>query len=381
MIAKFSSFSKESRLKDIAEAVKFCSLCPRMHQRSKILSEANGSLNSKILFVGEAPGRLGADRTGVPFLGDKTGSNFESLLGTIGWKRENLFITNSVLCNPRSESGNNAKPTHEEIRNCSCYLLMTINLIQPQVVVSLGTTALEALTFICPHYVNLKNNVATAIEWYDRILLPLYHPGPRALVHRSFAKQTSDFFRLSKLVHPVKGILVRKISKENKQRTALVSSSVTPLHQVVYAILQSLKESSYFKLSKLLYLIDLCGLERLGSTITGEVYLRQQEGPWIPRLKQAVKEMNKHEVYLFYRGRVPFTRLGRMPRIAITLKNEELEVIVEILEKYGHLTNSAIKTVTYRTKPMQYILNQERLGKKMLNKAIIYKDKTILEKG
>ena len=43
------------------------------------------------------------------------------------------------------------------------------------------------------------------------------------------------------------------------------------------------------------------------------------------------------------------------------------------------MTNSQIKTITYITKPMKYILRQERKGKKMLNKPVIYKDGTIID--
>ncbi|CEO88630.1 hypothetical protein SSCH_2200001 [Syntrophaceticus schinkii] len=44
------------------------------------------------------------------------------LLADVGWKREQVFITNAVLCNPRTEQGNNRIPSVDEIRNCSYYL-------------------------------------------------------------------------------------------------------------------------------------------------------------------------------------------------------------------------------------------------------------------
>jgi uracil-DNA glycosylase len=105
MVCCFSSFSKEQRLNDLSEAVQHCTLCPRLCNRKKVLSDANGNVNSKILFVAEAPGRLGADRTGIPLYGDQTGDNFEVLLADVGWKREQVFITNAVLCNPCTEQG------------------------------------------------------------------------------------------------------------------------------------------------------------------------------------------------------------------------------------------------------------------------------------
>ena len=54
-----------------------CTLCPAMCGRSAVLSELNGSTDAKIMFIGEAPGRKGADRTRVPFSGDQSGANLD----------------------------------------------------------------------------------------------------------------------------------------------------------------------------------------------------------------------------------------------------------------------------------------------------------------
>jgi uracil-DNA glycosylase len=87
MIRLYKSFSKAARFNDLVESVQHCDLCPRLRGCRKVLSSANGNVESKVLFVAEAPGRLGADRTGVPLFGDRTGDNFEALLGNIGWRR------------------------------------------------------------------------------------------------------------------------------------------------------------------------------------------------------------------------------------------------------------------------------------------------------
>lgn len=200
--------SKEARFRDLVAAVHSCSLCPRLVGRSKILSPDNGDLEAKVLFVAEAPGRLGADRTGVPLSGDRTGDNFEALLDHISWRREAVFITNAVLCNPRTAEGRNRAPTRSEIDNCSNYLRMTIDLVEPQVVVALGTVALNALRSVSPHRATLKEHAATAVRWFGRLLVPLYHPGPRALIHRSLGHQQQDYSWLSKLVDPRDGVLV-----------------------------------------------------------------------------------------------------------------------------------------------------------------------------
>ena len=77
-----------------------CTTCPNMINQSAVLGPGNGSIDSDILFVAEAPGRFGGARTGIPFSGDKSGDNFEALIAHIGLTRQDIFVTNAVLCNP-----------------------------------------------------------------------------------------------------------------------------------------------------------------------------------------------------------------------------------------------------------------------------------------
>src|SRR3712207_9302742 len=93
-----------------AEAAR-CRLCPAMCGRSAVLSERNGRVGARVMFVGEAPGRQGGDRTRVPFSGDQSGRNFTRYLASIGLARDEIFITNAALCNPRTETAANRKPT------------------------------------------------------------------------------------------------------------------------------------------------------------------------------------------------------------------------------------------------------------------------------
>ena len=93
-----------------------CRLCPRMAGRKRVLSEKNGHVNADVLLIGEAPGRFGAEVSGVPFQGDASGDNLEKLLAAAGLSRDEVFITNAVLCNPQSESGKNDKPKAGELQ-------------------------------------------------------------------------------------------------------------------------------------------------------------------------------------------------------------------------------------------------------------------------
>src|ERR1051325_2257016 len=122
-----------------------CVRCPAMCERAAVLSQHNGELEARVMFIGEAPGRKGADRTKIPFSGDQSGKNFDRFLASIGLKRSEIFITSAALCNPRRASGANRRPAASELRNCSAYLRRTIELVDPGVVVTLGGVALEAL--------------------------------------------------------------------------------------------------------------------------------------------------------------------------------------------------------------------------------------------
>jgi uracil-DNA glycosylase family 4 len=170
-----------------------CTRCSGMCDRSAVLSELNGSVSANVLFIGEAPGRKGADRTRVPFSGDQSGANLDRFLNSISLSRDQIFITSAALCNPRTESGANRKPTKKELRNCSDFLRRTFEILDPQVVVTLGSVALEALKSIHYHELTLKD-AAQIHQWNGRLLVPIYHPSPQVLAsHRRGDQQLRDY--------------------------------------------------------------------------------------------------------------------------------------------------------------------------------------------
>jgi uracil-DNA glycosylase len=165
-----------------------------MCERTAVLSDLNGPINARVMFVGEAPGRKGADRTRIPFSGDQSGRNFERFLNSINLTREEIFITSAALCNPRSASGANRRPSTSEINNCSDFLRRTIALIDPRIIVTLGAVALDALKLIHYHEFSLKEDAGKIRRWHDRLLVPLYHPSPQVLItSRDEAAQLRDY--------------------------------------------------------------------------------------------------------------------------------------------------------------------------------------------
>ena len=185
---------KQKLFKELVNEAAACTLCPAMCGRSAVLSELNGSVDARIMFIGEAPGRKGADRTRIPFSGDQSGANFDRYLNSINLTRQEIFITSAALCNPRAESGANRRPTQKELSNCSRFLRRTIELVDPRVIVTLGSVALEALKRIQYHELTLKESAAQIHSWNDRVLVPIYHPSPQVLAsHRREAEQLQDY--------------------------------------------------------------------------------------------------------------------------------------------------------------------------------------------
>ncbi len=174
------------------------------------LGAANGPPRARVLFVGEAPGRYGAGRSGVPFHGDESGRRFESLLAIAGLTRDDVFVTNAVLCNPLDASGRNRRPRTSEVTNCGAFLLRQIEVMEPEIVVAVGVVALDALSRIETHGVTLRQSCGLPVLWLGRRIVALYHPGRRALVHRDEASQQEDWRRLGALVQATDSMAARR---------------------------------------------------------------------------------------------------------------------------------------------------------------------------
>jgi DNA polymerase len=186
-------------------------------ERRAVLSERNGNLSPRVLFIAEAPGRQGGDRTRVPLSGDQSGRNFSRFISSINLPREEIFITNAVLCNPRKPSGANRKPTSVEVTNCSLFLRRQIEMLNPKVVVTLGAVSLAALKLVEYHELSLKESVGQVHEWNGRLLVPVYHPSPQVLAsHRREAAQLRDYETIARALSRI-----NPASRVRAQATAL----------------------------------------------------------------------------------------------------------------------------------------------------------------
>jgi len=120
-------------------AVTACERCPELvDSRSRIVN-GTGPEDADVLFVGEAPGAR-EDEEGEPFVG-RSGSLLDDTLREVGLDREHVRITNCVRCRPPD----NRDPTSEELDSCREYLEREIDLLDPEVVVTLGKVPGEHL--------------------------------------------------------------------------------------------------------------------------------------------------------------------------------------------------------------------------------------------
>jgi len=111
-----------------------CRRCRLSESRTRAVP-GEGSLNAKVMFIGEAPGRS-EDEAGRPFVG-AAGKLLNELLSSNGMRREEVFITNVVKCRPPE----NRDPLEDEILSCSHFTNSIIQLIQPSIIVTLGNHA------------------------------------------------------------------------------------------------------------------------------------------------------------------------------------------------------------------------------------------------
>lgn len=183
----------------LAVDVRACFACDRM-AHSHVLGEANGSLDARVIFVAEAVGRRGGAVTGVPLTRDESGKRFARFLASVGIHRNDTFVTNAVLCNPLDKLGHNRPPTPAEAACCRPFLARTLDAVRAPVVVTLGRVALESLRAIAPHDADLPRDVAAAIEWRGRILIPMYHPSRQSTLHRPQSAQEDDWRKLGEIV-------------------------------------------------------------------------------------------------------------------------------------------------------------------------------------
>ena len=365
--------SRESLFLDLVDRVQGCQKCPRMNGSARVLGLGCGTLGSKVMFVGEAPGRLGADGSHLPFHGDKAGHNFETLIEQVGISRYQVFVTNAVLCNPKDEAGNNSTPTAIEIANCAPFLKEQIELLKPTIVVTLGATALKACALVEPHTLSLNASVRTKNRWFGRALVPMYHPGQRAMLHRSFANQLADYQFVAESMRRTSNKKRRSVTATGQR-----SGKGSKLAQIAQRIIERRPAGlSYFALHKLYFLAEVVHLEETGERLTNSYVVRQKDGPYCVDLHIAKLSTMIPEILISRRvDRIELrfnAQLGFEDSAASTqLSAKEADSIDRTIARYGNLSDTDLKRVTYLSAPMRRILKKEKaLSINLFNSAVL----------
>jgi uracil-DNA glycosylase family 4 len=143
-----------------------CVRCPLCAARTKIV-HTTGNWNSRILFVGEAPG-ADEDASGLPFVG-RAGQLLTKIIEAIGLKREEVLIGNVNRCRPPQ----NRTPTIQEARTCRQFLLREIAFARPEIIVVMGNTACQNLLDTKEGISKLRGHFQ---DYYGIKVMPTFHP-------------------------------------------------------------------------------------------------------------------------------------------------------------------------------------------------------------
>ena len=165
-------------LAQVADEVRACTRCPLSQRRTHAVP-GEGNLRSDVLLVGEGPGAR-EDATGRPFVGP-AGQLLDELLGSIGWGRADVFITNIVKCRPPG----NRDPEPDEAAACAGYLERQERALDPAVVVTLGRHSLRRYlpgARIGEAHGRLRRSFS------GQHVFPMYHPA--AALHQASLRDT-----------------------------------------------------------------------------------------------------------------------------------------------------------------------------------------------
>ena len=181
------SASPYASLTELSTAVSTCTLCP-LHKDAKNPVPGEGNPNADFMCVGEAPGAT-EDELGRPFVG-QAGQLLDKILAAIKLSRNEVYICNVLKHRPPG----NRNPMPDEVQACSPYLLRQIELIQPRVIVALGTFAAQTLLNTREGIGRLRGKIH---RYYGVPLVVTYHPAA-LLRNPSWKKPTWEDVQLAR---------------------------------------------------------------------------------------------------------------------------------------------------------------------------------------
>jgi DNA polymerase len=191
---------RRARLVELYREASTCTLCPLAEGRTNVVFGA-GNADADLMFVGEAPGAE-EDRQGLPFVG-RAGGLLTELVEGIGMTRDDVFITNVLLCRPPG----NRDPQPDEIEACRPYLEQKIELIEPRVIATLGNFATKLLTQSHVGITRVRGTPQVhTLGGRTLFVMPLLHPAAALRTPSLVETLREDFAKLPELITtPVPG--------------------------------------------------------------------------------------------------------------------------------------------------------------------------------
>lgn len=185
------SQSKSEKLENLRNSFLNCDKCGLASTRTNIVF-GDGNPEARLMFIGEGPGAE-EDRQGLPFVG-RSGQLLTKMIEAMGFSRKEVYIANIVKCRPPE----NRDPLMEEAISCIGYLRSQIQIINPEVIVCLGSISLN---FLLQPNSKVKLGISklrgTWQDFYGYKVLPTFHP---AYLLRNPSKKAEAWKDLQKVM-------------------------------------------------------------------------------------------------------------------------------------------------------------------------------------
>lgn len=166
--ASKNSIPLPNSLEEMKKAAHSCHLCPLAKTRRNVVF-GEGNIRANLMFIGEGPG-ANEDESGRPFVG-RAGELLTKIINNVlGLSRQDVYIANIVKCRPPK----NRVPTLQEVDACKPYILQQIQMINPKIIVALGSTSYHHLT--AEYDTKISQVRGEVFEFGNAKLIPTFHP-------------------------------------------------------------------------------------------------------------------------------------------------------------------------------------------------------------
>jgi len=177
---------------ELKEEVSKCQKCPLAGFRQNTVF-GEGDPNARLMFIGEGPGAE-EDKEGRPFVG-RAGQLLTKMIEAMGLKRQEVYIANIVKCRPPG----NRNPFREEVASCISYLKKQIEIVDPEVIICLGSVAVRYLLNIDKQISKVRGEF---VKYNNNIyVMPTFHP---AYLLRNPDKKKQSWEDLKKVINFLK---------------------------------------------------------------------------------------------------------------------------------------------------------------------------------